>query len=25
MKGFGIDIKDPKKIGDESDPRIVGP
>ena len=24
MKGFGIDIKDPKKIGDESDPRIVG-
>lgn len=24
MKGFGIDIKDPKKIGDEDDPRIVG-
>jgi fructose transport system substrate-binding protein len=24
MKGFGIDIKNPKKIGDESDPRIVG-
>lgn len=24
MKGFGIDIKDPKKIGDEEDPRIVG-
>jgi fructose transport system substrate-binding protein len=24
MKGFGIDIKDPKRIGDEDDPRIVG-
>src|SRR5207237_7333113 len=24
MKGFGIDIKDPKKIGDEDDARIVG-
>ncbi|MPQ96207.1 sugar ABC transporter substrate-binding protein [Thioclava sp. JE_KL1] len=24
MKGFGIDIKDEKKIGDEDDPRIVG-
>jgi fructose transport system substrate-binding protein len=24
MKGFGIDIKDPNKIGDENDPRIVG-
>ena len=24
MKGFGIDIKDPKKYGDEDDPRIVG-
>ncbi|KEP69163.1 sugar ABC transporter [Thioclava dalianensis] len=24
MKGFGIDIKDPKKIGDEDDSRIVG-
>lgn len=24
MIGFGIDPKDPKKIGDESDPRIVG-
>ncbi|MFC2969206.1 sugar ABC transporter substrate-binding protein [Acidimangrovimonas pyrenivorans] len=24
MKGFGIDVKDPKKIGDETDPRIVG-
>ena len=24
MKGFGFDIKDPKKIGDESDPRIAG-
>ncbi|WP_404422313.1 sugar ABC transporter substrate-binding protein [Thalassospira australica] len=24
MKGFGIDIKDPNKIGDEDDPRIVG-
>ncbi|OWX98838.1 sugar ABC transporter, partial [Thioclava sp. F1Mire-8] len=24
MKGFGIDVKDPKKIGDEDDPRIVG-
>ncbi len=24
MKGFGIDIKDPNKWGDESDPRIVG-
>ncbi|MDA3922220.1 MAG: sugar ABC transporter substrate-binding protein [Salinisphaera sp.] len=24
MKGFGIDIKDPHKWGDESDPRIVG-
>ena len=23
MQGFGIDLKDPKKIGDESDPRIV--
>ena len=24
MKGFGIDIKDPKHYGDEDDPRIVG-
>jgi fructose transport system substrate-binding protein len=24
MAGFGIDIKDPKVIGDEDDPRIVG-
>jgi fructose transport system substrate-binding protein len=24
MKGFGIDVKNPAKIGDESDPRIVG-
>ncbi|UXS10461.1 sugar ABC transporter substrate-binding protein [Agrobacterium tumefaciens] len=24
MKGFGIDVKDINKIGDESDPRIVG-
>lgn len=24
MKGFGIDIKNPKKIGDEDDKRIVG-
>jgi len=24
MKGFGIDIKDPKKYGDEDDARIVG-
>ena len=24
LKGFGIDIKDPKKNGDEDDPRIVG-
>lgn len=24
MKGFGIDIKDPKKIGDEDDKRVVG-
>jgi fructose transport system substrate-binding protein len=24
LKGFGIDIKDPNKIGDESDPRIAG-
>ncbi|MFT3973962.1 MAG: substrate-binding domain-containing protein [Amaricoccus sp.] len=24
MKGFGIDIGDPKVIGDEKDPRIVG-
>ena len=24
MKGFGIDPKDPNKIGDENDPRIVG-
>jgi fructose transport system substrate-binding protein len=24
MKGFGIDIKDPKKYGDEDDPRICG-
>jgi fructose transport system substrate-binding protein len=24
MKGFGIDIKDPKRYGDEDDPRIVG-
>jgi fructose transport system substrate-binding protein len=24
MKGFGIDVKDEAKIGDESDPRIVG-
>jgi fructose transport system substrate-binding protein len=24
MQGFGIDIKDPKKYGDESDPRICG-
>jgi len=24
MEGFGIDLADPNKIGDESDPRIVG-
>ncbi|NVK32805.1 MAG: substrate-binding domain-containing protein, partial [Gammaproteobacteria bacterium] len=24
LHGFGIDIKDPKDIGDEDDPRIVG-
>lgn len=24
LKGFGVDIKDPKDIGDEDDPRIVG-
>ena len=24
MKGFGIDVKDPARIGDEDDPRIVG-
>ncbi len=24
LKGFGIDIKNPKRIGDETDPRIVG-
>jgi fructose transport system substrate-binding protein len=24
LKGFGVDVKDEKKIGDESDPRIVG-
>ncbi len=24
LKGFGIDIKNPKDIGDEDDPRIVG-
>jgi fructose transport system substrate-binding protein len=24
LKGFGIDIKDPNDIGDETDPRIVG-
>lgn len=24
MQGFGIDIKEPTKIGDEDDPRIVG-
>ena len=24
MKGFGIDIKDPTRYGDETDPRIVG-
>lgn len=24
MMGFGIDVKDPNKIGDEVDPRIVG-
>src|SRR5262249_11535372 len=24
MKGFGIDIKEPTKIGDEDDPRISG-
>ena len=24
MIGFGIDPKDPNKIGDEDDPRIVG-
>jgi fructose transport system substrate-binding protein len=24
MIGFGIDLKDPNKIGDETDPRIVG-
>ena len=24
MKGFGIDVKDPARVGDESDPRIVG-
>ncbi|MDA4636322.1 substrate-binding domain-containing protein, partial [Escherichia coli] len=25
MKGFGIDVVDINKIGDETDPRIVGP
>ncbi len=24
MMGYGIDVKDPNKIGDETDPRIVG-
>jgi fructose transport system substrate-binding protein len=24
LEGFGIDVKDPKRIGDEDDPRIVG-
>ena len=24
LKGFGVDIKDPKKMGDEDDARIVG-
>ena len=24
LQGFGIDIKDPKKMGDETDPRIIG-
>jgi len=24
LTGFGIDVKDPKKIGDETDPRIIG-
>lgn len=24
LKGFGIDVKDPGKIGDEDDPRLVG-
>jgi len=24
MKGFGIDVKDPERYGDEDDPRIVG-
>jgi fructose transport system substrate-binding protein len=24
MKGFGIDMKDPKRYGEETDPRIVG-
>ena len=24
LRGFGIDINDPRQIGDESDPRIVG-
>ncbi len=24
LQGFGIDIKNPKRIGDETDPRIVG-
>ncbi len=24
LKGFGIDLKDPNRIGDEEDPRIVG-
>lgn len=24
MEGYGIDVKDPNKIGDENDPRIVG-
>jgi len=24
MKGFGIDVKDPQRYGDEDDPRIVG-
>jgi fructose transport system substrate-binding protein len=24
LKGFGVDLGDPKKIGDEKDPRIVG-
>ncbi|MBR9882607.1 MAG: sugar ABC transporter substrate-binding protein [Oceanospirillales bacterium] len=24
LKGFGIDLADPKRIGDETDPRVVG-